>query len=84
MDAESTGAEAGVVLTEERAEEEVTFITFVNVIIINNHIHVCHRYHQCHQGSRNLKCVDLQVVLAASVAEVTEVVREDLVVVVGE
>ena len=35
-------------------------------------------------GSFNLKCVDLQVVLAASVAEDTEAVREALVVVVGE
>ena len=34
--------------------------------------------------SHILKCVDLQVVLAASVAEDTEVVREALVVVVGE
>ena len=49
VDAGSTGAEAGVVLTEERAVEEVT-ITFVNVISINNHTHVCHRQHQCCQS----------------------------------
>ena len=49
MDAGSTGAEAEVVLTEVRAVEEVT-ITFLDVIIINNHTHVCHRHHQCCQG----------------------------------
>ena len=83
MDAGSTGAEAEVVLTEERAVEEVT-ITFVNVIIINNNTCVSSSSPSMSSRSRNLKCVDLQVVLAASVAGDMEVVREALVVVVGE